>query len=297
DYDKAMECQGQEIDGAPVSMEKAKAKKKESKSELHLNKDEKTLFVKNLPENCTKEELKELFPGAVEIRIPVDRVTGDQKRFGFIDLSSAAEVKEAVKDKQGSELNGSALFLDTMGGKKDGTPKKGARTGGEQSNTLFVRNLSYDTTPESLKEAFESCVDARVSTDRETGKPKGFGFIDFASPEDAKTALDENNGIEVDGRAVTLDFATPKGGDRRSGSFGGGRGGQGGRGGRGGEQSNTLFVKNLNFDTTPDSLKGAFESCVDARISTDRDTGKPKGFGFIEFASPEDAKTAMDENN
>lgn len=78
---------------------------------------------------------------------------------------------------------------------------------------LYVGNLNYDTTEESLKETFqeagtvESCD---IITDRRTGKSKGFGFVEMASEQEAEEAMDKFNDTEIDGRTVKVDEAKPK---------------------------------------------------------------------------------------
>ncbi len=78
---------------------------------------------------------------------------------------------------------------------------------------LYVGNLSYDTTEESLKETFEEAGTVEscdIITDRRTGKSKGFGFVEMSSEEEAEKALDMFNDSEIDGRSVKVDEAKPK---------------------------------------------------------------------------------------
>jgi RNA recognition motif-containing protein len=96
------------------------------------------------------------------------------------------------------------------------------------SKKLFVGGLSWNTTEETLRSAFESCgplVEVKVITDRETGRSRGFGFVTFESPEDATNAISSLDGTELDGRNVRVSEANE--------SPGGGRGGGGPRGGGG----------------------------------------------------------------
>lgn len=99
---------------------------------------------------------------------------------------------------------------------------------------LYVGNLSYSITELDLRELFAplgTVTDAKIITDRETGRPRGFGFIEMSTDEEAKKAIDELNGRDVQGRQVAVKEAE----DRRGGSGGGGGGGGGyGGGGRGG---------------------------------------------------------------
>jgi RNA recognition motif-containing protein len=104
---------------------------------------------------------------------------------------------------------------------------------------LYVGNLSYDTSDSKLQEMFEeygSVQSAQVIMDRDTGRSKGFGFVEMGSDEEARAAINGLNGKEVGGRALTVNEARPReerGGGGRSGG-GGGRGGYGGGGGGGG---------------------------------------------------------------
>lgn len=105
---------------------------------------------------------------------------------------------------------------------------------------LYVGSLSYDTTDESLRNAFSQAgtvESASVLMDKMSGRSRGFGFVEMASDEDAQKAIEMWNGKELDGRTIIVNEARPMT-DRpaRSGGFGGGRGGFGGgsRGGFGG---------------------------------------------------------------
>ena len=126
-------------------------------------------------------------------------------------------------------------------------------------NKLYVGNLAYSIRDEDLNEAFSAygvVTSAKVMMDRETGRSKGFGFVEMGSDADAQSAINGLNGQSVAGRNVVVNEARPReerpggfgkfgggprreggfgGGQRREGGFGGGRGGfGGGGGGRGG---------------------------------------------------------------
>ena len=109
------------------------------------------------------------------------------------------------------------------------------------SKKLFVGGLSWGTTDASLQSAFEQfgeVTEAKVITDRETGRSRGFGFVTFVDAEAGTEAIAQMDGKELDGRAVRVNEAQEKsrGGGRRGGGGGGGGygGGGGGRGGWGG---------------------------------------------------------------
>lgn len=99
---------------------------------------------------------------------------------------------------------------------------------------MYVGGLSWETSGEGLRQAFAKygeVTDARVITDRETGRSRGFGFVTFAQEQDAMAAMAEMNGSSLDGRSIKVDEAQER--KRRGGGRGGGfRGGAGGPRGR-----------------------------------------------------------------
>lgn len=102
---------------------------------------------------------------------------------------------------------------------------------------IYVGNLPFSITESSLNDLFSQhgTVDScRIITDRDSGRSKGFGFVEMSSDEEAEKAISELNGQEVEGRALTVNEARPQEprGDR--GGFGGGGGSRGGFGGGGG---------------------------------------------------------------
>jgi RNA recognition motif-containing protein len=111
---------------------------------------------------------------------------------------------------------------------------------------LYVGNLAYTMSDSDLQQIFEphgTVQSAQVIMDRDTGRSKGFGFVEMGSDAEAQAAIQALNGTEVGGRALTVNEARPKpeggrggfggGGGKGRGGYGGGGGG-GGRGGYGG---------------------------------------------------------------
>jgi RNA recognition motif-containing protein len=100
---------------------------------------------------------------------------------------------------------------------------------------LFIGSLAYATTDDTLKAFFEqigAVTSARVITDRDSGRSKGFGFVEFENEPDNQKAVDQLDGKELDGRAISVGLARPKE-DRPRRDFGGSndRGGNSDRGG------------------------------------------------------------------
>jgi RNA recognition motif-containing protein len=105
------------------------------------------------------------------------------------------------------------------------------------SARLYVGNLSYDTSEASIRTAFEAhgaVTSVNLITDRDSGRPKGFGFVEMGSAEEAQTAKGALDGADMDGRALKVDVAkelVPRAPRSGGGGYGGGGGGYGGGGG------------------------------------------------------------------
>ena len=105
------------------------------------------------------------------------------------------------------------------------------------STKLYVGNLAFQTTSQELQEMFAAAgtvESAAVVEDRETGRSRGFAFVEMSTKEEATAAIDQFNGKEVGGRALKVNEAKPR--ENRSGGGGRGFGGGGGRGGYGGNR-------------------------------------------------------------
>lgn len=115
---------------------------------------------------------------------------------------------------------------------------------------LYIGNLSWDTTEEALhaalSESGRTVKDLHMVMDRETGRPRGFAFAEFSTDEEAQAAIEALNGVELDGRPLTVNEARERqprtggggggGGGFRGGGGGGGGGYRGGGGGGGGHR-------------------------------------------------------------
>jgi RNA recognition motif-containing protein len=104
---------------------------------------------------------------------------------------------------------------------------------------IYIGNLSYDTTEDELREAFESfgeVANVNILSDKYSGKPRGFAFVEMSDKSQAEAAINGLNGKELKGRALNVSEARPR---TEDGGGGGGRGGRGGGGGgRGGDRGN-----------------------------------------------------------
>jgi nucleolin len=143
-----------------------------------------------------------------------------------------------------------------------------------------------------LNEFFSSCgdiVSVRIITERETGRSRGYGYVDFGS----KGALDKalkKAGEMLDNRDIRVDKANAKDDSGTNARAAKPKGGNS-------EPADTLFIGNLSYDSTEDSIGQSFVDAgcdaISVRLPTDRETGRLKGFGYVQFSSIEEAKKAM----
>lgn len=174
----------------------------------------------------------------------VDRATERSRGFGYVTFATEEAFEKALQ-LQNKEIGGALVNVDVPAKR---TPRQNnSRTSNETRNPpstgLYIGNLNWDTSVADVEEAFSSfggVKDVRLITDRDSGRSKGFGYIEFESIERAQAALDGFNGQELGGRTIRLDFSTPRpeytggGGGSYGGGRSGGRGGGYGGGGRGG---------------------------------------------------------------
>jgi hypothetical protein len=103
---------------------------------------------------------------------------------------------------------------------------------------LYVGNLSFQTTEDSLRAAFggdgRQVTEVKIMLDRDTGRSRGFAFVEMATEQDAQSAIQAMNGADLDGRPLKVNEAQPRQDGGGRGGFGGGGGGRGGYGGGGG---------------------------------------------------------------
>lgn len=211
----------------------------------------KTVFVGRLSWNVDNDWLSQEFAECGEVvsaRVQMDRNTGKSRGFGYVSFATT-EAVEAALALTGKEIDGRPINVDRSIEKdKSAVREKRANAFGDSasapSSVLFVGNLSFDANEDMLWETFSEYGEVksvRMPTDRESGRPKGFGYVEFTDIEAAKKAISGATGSEIAGRAIRLDYSQPRddsGGSRGGRGFGGGFGGdRGGRGrGRGGDR-------------------------------------------------------------
>lgn len=167
----------------------------------------------------------------------MERGTSRPRGFGFVTLSTRDAAEKAISKMDQAQLDGRTIRVNESRPKgsaaPDGPPGRGPPGGsgfnasGSTDVKLYVGNLAFDTTEDSVRQTFEQygkVVDCFLPTDRESGKVRGFAFVTMPAA-DAEQACNKLNGYEMDGRALRVNEAQPKG------SSGGGGGRDGGGGG------------------------------------------------------------------
>lgn len=179
---------------------------------------------------------------------------------------------------------------------------------GNEEAKLFVAGLPDSISEEVLRQLFEATggkvVNVSLPKDRMTGRPRGFGFVTMATPQEAQSARDALDGSVQGGKSISVRPFQAEPPRRDGAGPGGPRGGPGGVGrgpGGGGPQQapdRTLYVGNLPYDATQEEVQTlvngvAPDGVVRVHLPMDAD-GRKRGFGFVTMASAEAAKTAAD---
>lgn len=197
---------------------------------------------------------------------------------------------------KGFEVEGRTVNVDIS------TPKSSERAPIE--NTIFVANLNFDLTKEDVIKKVNDILGegkvnkVRFSIDRNTNRPRGFGYIDFTDAETASRALVELNGVEIEGRPIRVDKPTPRESYTRD-----DRPSMGERPMRRETGSSTIFLGNLSWDVTPELLEDMLNDLLGpnqfqrVRMSTDKETGRMKGFAHVDFLDEATAERAVTELN
>ncbi|KAG0171320.1 hypothetical protein DFQ28_003854 [Apophysomyces sp. BC1034] len=156
---------------------------------------------------------------------------------------------------------------------------------GSEGLTVWVGQLSYEASVEDVRSFFTDCgeiTDVRVSTDRQTGRSRGFAYVEFATAE-GKAAAFEKNGEEHMGRTIKVDEATPSKPRAIDENYS--------------TKSDTVFVANLSHDLTEELVREAFEKfgtiVGEVRLPYNRETEKIRGIGYIQFSSEDEAEAAV----
>ncbi|KAI5580464.1 hypothetical protein POPTR_008G172100v4 [Populus trichocarpa] len=166
------------------------------------------LYFGNLPYNVDSAQLAGMIQeyGTPEmVEVLYHRETGRSRGFAFVTMSSIEDCETVIENLDGSQYMGRILRVNFAD-----KPKPKEPLYPETEYKLFIGNLSWSVTSESLTQAFQeygNVVGARVLYDGETGKSRGYGFVCYSTKEELETALQSLNGVELEGRALRVSLA------------------------------------------------------------------------------------------
>ena len=201
--------------------------------------DAMSIFVGNLDFNVGEDDLRDLVEDALGdgsvniVRLAINRNTGRPRGFGHVVFHDEEMVEKAITALNDKEFFGRNLRVDKAQ-RKDQTRK----------HSVYLGNLAWDVSEDLVKEMIDDVVgeglytSVRVAVDRETGRHRGFGYVDFIEQENAEKAVAELNGLEVLGRQLRADHAVRNSDRREGGRYNNNRGDRGGYGDRRGSRDN-----------------------------------------------------------
>ncbi len=179
----------------------------------------KRLYVGNLPAGTTADDLRSAFEGAgfaiAEVPRPPRPSANPSRWFAFVEMADGRNAMEALDSRELS-LKGRRVVIDEAFSLSDqmDRPKRGRAPGIDISERLFVAGLPHAATENTVRVLFQNHglnpVDVFVPKDRQTGRPRGFGFVSMSSQSEAAQAIGALNGSLVDGRNLTVRAATPR---------------------------------------------------------------------------------------
>ena len=221
------------------------------------------------------------------ITLPRNRDTGKPRGFCFVDMATKEEMDAAIKGIDGILLNGRVLKASPSLPKEDQPKKSDANNG---MGKVYVGNIAYTTTKENLVEHFEQygTVFEVYMPATSDGESRGYAFVTLKNDE-LESVIERSNGVELNGREISVTLPLPRGEKPVRKAGGGGRQSQ--------EQRTKIYVGNLSFYTIQETLEEVFSefgNIYDCYIPPDPTTGQSRGFGFVTM-DPEDAQRAIAE--
>jgi len=256
------------------------------------------IFIKNLDESIDNKALHDTFAAFGDIlscKVGLDDA-GKSRGFAFVHYSTGEAASAAIKAVNGMLLNDKKVFVGHHVGRKERQGKIEEQRA--QFTNIFVKNLDTEATDEEFEALFKpfgDIVSAAIGRD-ESGANKGFGFVNFVEHEDAKKACDDLNNTDFKGKKIFVGRAQKKSereeelkkaheekrmeNDAKSAGV-------------------NLYVKNLDDEWDDDRLRAEFDSfgtITSCKVMRD-DKNVSRNFGFVCYASPDEATKAVSEMN
>eukprot|EP01041_Mallomonas_annulata_P009332 gene9332-19374_t len=281
-----------------------------------------SVFVGNLPIEASEDQLKSFFQEKIgssfaNLRMPTDRKTGRSRGFIYLEFDEQSQAESALGTLTGAVCMDRPIKVDMAESRKarpeserTERPRRDSSSfvAAPQENSIYVGNLDFATTESDLTNLCDSvlgegqAIKVRIAMDRVTNRAKGFAHIDFVSEDAAKRAVAELNQTILKDREIRVDYAQRKE-DRlvtpRANSFSRTPGAGGGRP----QEEHSVFIGNLAWDMTSELVEEMVNDVLGnglykkVRLAVDRETGRSRGFGHIDFKDDESAQRAISELN
>ncbi|XP_053106828.1 polyadenylate-binding protein 1-like isoform X1 [Hemicordylus capensis] len=254
------------------------------------------IFIKNLDDSIDNKALYDTFSAFGNIlscKVVCDE--NGSRGYGFVHFETHEASSRAIDTMNGMLLNDRKVFVGHFKSRREREAEYGAKA--IEFTNVYIKNFGDDMNDERLHEIFSDfgkTLSVKVMMDN-TGRSKGFGFVNFEKHEDARKAVEGMNGKEINGRMVYVGRAQKRI-ERQSELK------------RKFEQIKqervsryqgvNLYVKNLDDGIDDERLRKEFSpygTITSAKVMTD--SGHSKGFGFVCFSSPEEATKAVTEMN
>lgn len=254
------------------------------------------IFIKNLHSDIDNKALYDtfsVFGKILSCKVAIDEF-GNSKHFGFVHFESDEAAKAAIETVNGMLMNDTEVYVGPH------IPKRERMSQFEELKNnftnVYVKEIPHSVTSEQFKKYFETVgpVTSAVIETSPEGKSKGFGFVNFASHDDAVKAIETLNGVEYEGQALYVGRAQKKRerveelskqyqADKldKNPNY----------------QGVNVFIKNLDDSVDDEKLKEEFSpfgNITSAKVMVN-DNNVSKGFGFVCFSSPEEAAKAITE--
>ncbi|KAH9674927.1 polyadenylate-binding protein 7 [Citrus sinensis] len=250
------------------------------------------LFVKNLIESIDNVRLQEMFQNfgnIISCKVATSE-DGKSKGHGFVQFETEESANAAIENLNGTTVGDKRIYVGRFIKKSDRVlPSPAAKY-----TNLFMKNLDSDVTEEHLVEKFSKFgkIASLLIARDENGTSRGFGFVNFDNPDDARRALEAMNGSVIGSKVLYAARAQKKAEreqilrhqfeEKRKERILKYKG-------------SNVYVKNIDDDVTDEELKAHFSQCgtiTSAKVMRD-EKGINKGFGFVCFSSPEEASKAV----
>ncbi|KAM4078488.1 hypothetical protein ACB094_09G041300 [Castanea mollissima] len=240
-----------------------------------------SIYVGDLHPDVTDDHLFEAFKGfdsLASVRVCRDSSTGRSLCYGYVNFISPQDAIRAIEAKNHTALIGKVIRV--MWSHRDSDARKSGK------GNLYVKNLSDSIDNPKLQDMFQkfgNVLSCKVAMS-DDGKSRGHGFVQFESEESARAAIEKLNGSTVEDKEIYVGWFVKKS-DRILPSPD--------------AKFTNLYMKNLDLDVTEELLREKFSEFgkIASLVISRDDNGTSRGFGFVNFDNPDDARQAMEAMN